>query len=87
MGMWTTENQDNLELALKESGKACDLRFGTYYNMGRSYEAGYLNSTLVHYCKFLPKRIQKQLIKDMAEAAERQVDFANKSKQAELDKV
>jgi len=73
MGMWTTENQDSLELALKEFGSACDLRFGTYYNMGRSYEAGYLNSTLVHYCKFLPKRIQRQLIKDMAEAAKRQV--------------
>ena len=68
MGMWTTPNQDTLAETLKAFSEAAHKRF----HHSHSYEAGYLQSVLVHYIQHLPKRIQKQLIADMVEATQKQ---------------
>ena len=68
MGMWTTENQDTLSDVLKAFSKAAHQRF----HHSHAYEAGYLQSVLVHYIQHLPKRVQKQLIADMVEATQKQ---------------
>ncbi|NCX45364.1 MAG: hypothetical protein EBW74_13195, partial [Betaproteobacteria bacterium] len=34
------------------------------YHHSHAYEAGYLQSVLVHYIQHMPKRVQKQLIAD-----------------------
>ena len=68
MGMWTTPNQDSLNIVLKKFSEAAHQR----YHHSHAYEAGYLQRVLVHYIQHLPKRIQKQLIADMVEATRRQ---------------
>lgn len=71
MGMWTTENQDTLEDVLKAFGEAVAKRFEE--DGGASYfEIGYLQNTLIHYMKFMPKRVQKVLINEMVEATQKQ---------------
>ena len=68
MGMWTTPNQDTLSLVLKKFSEAAHQR----YHHSHAYEAGYLQSVLVHYIQHMPKRVQKQLIADMVDATRRQ---------------
>jgi len=71
MGMWTTENQNTLEEVLEQFGQAVEQRFAE--DGGGSYfEIGYLKNTLLHYMKFMPKRVQKVLISEMIEATQRQ---------------
>jgi len=68
MGMWTTPNQDSLNIVLKKFSEAAHQR----YHHSHAYEAGYLQSVLVHYIQHMPKRVQKQLIADMVDATRRQ---------------
>jgi hypothetical protein len=68
MGMWTTPNQDTLSDVLKAFSGAAYERF----HHSHAYEAGYLQSVLIHYIQHLPKRVQKQLIEDMVDAAQKQ---------------
>jgi hypothetical protein len=68
MGMWTTENQDTLADVLRKFSEAAHQR----YHHSHAYEAGYLQSVLIYYIKHLPKRVQKQLIRDMVEATQKQ---------------
>ena len=68
MGMWTTQNQDTLRDVLKAFSEAAHQRF----HHSHAYEAGYLQSVLVHYIQHMPKRVQKQLIADMVEATQKQ---------------
>ena len=71
MGMWTTENQNTLEEVLEQFGQAVEQRFAE--DGGAEYfEIGYLKNTLLHYMKFMPKRVQKVLISEMIEATQRQ---------------
>ena len=73
MGMFTTENQDTLEVVLKQFNAAVEKRFAE--DGGASYyEVGYLHSTLIHYIKFLPKRKQKELIQDFVASTRRQLE-------------
>ena len=67
MGMWTSENQDSLEVVLKAFSGAARKNYGDH-----AFEAGYLQSTLISILPFLPKRQQKVLIEDMDRAAQRQ---------------
>lgn len=66
MGMWTTENQDTLSDVLKAFSEAAHQHYGNH-----SFEAGYLQSTLVSVLPLLPKRQQKVLIEDMIRATQR----------------
>ena len=65
MGMWTTENQDALAEALRSFSKISAELYSP------AYEAGFLQSTLIQVVKSLPKREQKQLVKDFVEVTER----------------
>ena len=71
MGMWTTENQNTLEEVLEQFGQAVEQRFAED-GSGSYFEIGYLKNTLLHYMKFMPKRVQKVLISEMIEATQRQ---------------
>lgn len=68
MGMWTTPNQDSLNIVLKKFSEAAHQR----YHHSHAFEAGYLQSVLIYYMQHLPARKQKQLIADMVEATRRQ---------------
>lgn len=71
MGTWATENQNTLEAVLEQFGQAVEQRFAE--DGGGSYfEIGYLKNTLLHYMKFMPKRVQKVLISEMIEATQKQ---------------
>jgi hypothetical protein len=78
MGMWTTPNQDTLADVLKAFSEAAHKRF----HHSHSYEAGYLQSVLVHYIQHMPKRVQKQLIADMIEATQKQERVLNERRAA-----
>lgn len=67
MGMWTTDNQDTLNLVLKAFSDAARENYGSH-----SFEAGYLQSVIVSLVPLLPKRQQKILIDDMVRAAKKQ---------------
>lgn len=69
--MFHTENQNNLELALKKFNQAVDKRFEEDGGAGY-YEVGYLHSVLIYYSKFLPKTKQKELIRDFVQATRNQ---------------
>jgi hypothetical protein len=67
MGMWTSENQDTLNIVLKAFSEAAHKNFGSH-----AYEAGYLQSVIISLVPLLPKRQQKVLIDDMVRAAQKQ---------------
>lgn len=67
MGMWTTENQDTMNIVLKAFSEAARANYG-----GHAFEAGYLQSVIVSILPSLPKRQQKILIEDMVRAAKKQ---------------
>ena len=67
MGMWTTENQDTLNLVLRQFSDAARENYGSH-----SFESGYLQSVLISVVPLLPKRAQKELINDMIRAAQKQ---------------
>ncbi len=67
MGMWTSENQDTLNIVLKAFSEAAHKNFGSH-----AYEAGYLQSVIISLVPVLPKRQQKILIEDMVRAAKKQ---------------
>ena len=69
--MFHTENQNNLELALKQFNQAVEKRFEEDGGAGY-YEVGYLHSVLIYYSKYLPKTKQKELIRDFVDGAKRQ---------------
>jgi len=71
MGMWTTENQNTLEEVLEQFGQAVEQRFAED-GVASYFEIGYLKNTLLHYMKFMPKRVQKVLISEMVEATQKQ---------------
>jgi len=71
MGMWTTENQNTLEEVLECFSQAVEQRFAEDGG-GEYFEIGYLKNTLLHYMKFMPKRVQKVLISEMVEATQKQ---------------
>lgn len=67
MGMWTTDNQDTLNIVLRAFSEAANKNYG-----GHAFEAGYLQSVIVSLVPLLPKRQQKVLIDDMVRAAQKQ---------------
>ena len=67
MGMWTSENQDTLNIVLKAFSEAAHKNYGSH-----AYEAGYLQSVIISLVPVLPKRLQKILIEDMVRAAKKQ---------------
>lgn len=67
MGMWTTENQDTMNIVLKAFSEAARKNYD-----GHAFEAGYLQSVIVSIVPLLPKRAQKILIDDMVRAAKKQ---------------
>jgi hypothetical protein len=66
MGMWTTDNQDMMEIVLKAFNDAAYQRYNNH-----SYSAGYLESMIVDMLPHLPKRYQKALIQRMVEVTQR----------------
>lgn len=67
MGMWTTDNQDTMNIVLKAFSEAAHKNYGSH-----SYESGYLQSVIISLVPLLPKRQQKVLIEDMVRAAQKQ---------------
>ena len=67
MGMWTTENQDTMNIVLKAFSEAAKKNYGTF-----AFEAGYLQSLVVSTLPLLPKKAQKILIEDMVRATKKQ---------------
>lgn len=67
MGMWTTENQDTMNIVLKAFSEAARKNYGSH-----AFEAGYLQSVIISLVPLLPKRQQKVLIEDMVRAAKKQ---------------
>lgn len=67
MGMWTTENQDTMNIVLKAFSEAARANYG-----GHAFEAGYLQSVITSMVPMLPKRAQKILIEDMVRATKKQ---------------
>ena len=67
MGMWTTDNQDTMQVVLKAFSEAARQNYD-----GHAFEAGYLQSVVVSMMPHLPKRVQKVFIDDMVRAAQRQ---------------
>ena len=67
MGMWTTENQDTLNIVLKAFSEAAHKNYG-----GHAFEAGYLQSVIISILPDLPKRKQKVLIDDMVRGTQKQ---------------
>lgn len=66
MGMWTTANQDEFDLVLKQFVDAAQK------NYDYAYTTGYLQSMCVEMIALLPKRKQKEFINGMITAAENQ---------------
>ena len=67
MGMWTTENQDTMQVVLRAFSEAARKNYD-----GHAFEAGYLQSLVVSMLPQLPKRLQKAYIDDMVRAARKQ---------------
>lgn len=67
MGMWTTENQDTMQVVLRSFSEAARKNYD-----GHAFEAGYLQSLVVSMLPQLPKRLQKAYIDDMVRAAQKQ---------------
>jgi len=67
MGMWTTDNQDTMQVVLKAFSEAARKNYD-----GHSFEAGYLQSLVVSMVPHLPKRVQKAFIDDMVRATQKQ---------------
>jgi len=67
MGMWTTENQDTMNIVLKAFSDAARKNYGSH-----AFEAGYLQSVIISILPNLPKRQQKILIDDMVRATQKQ---------------
>ena len=67
MGMWTTENQDTLNIVLKAFSEAAKKNYDTH-----AFEAGYLQSVVISLVPLLPKKQQKILIEDMVRATQKQ---------------
>ena len=67
MGMWTTENQDTMQVVLKAFSEAARKNYD-----GHAFEAGYLQSLVVSMIPQLPKRVQKAFIDDMVRATQKQ---------------
>jgi len=67
MGMWTTDNQDTMQVVLRAFSEAAHKNYN-----GHAFEAGYLQSLVVSMVPFLPKRVQKTFIDDMVRAAQKQ---------------
>lgn len=84
MGMWTTENQDTLNIVLKAFSEAARKNYG-----GHAFEAGYLQSVIISLVPLLPKRQQKVLIDDMVRATQKQEKevIAKMNKNPTVDRV
>ena len=67
MGMWTTDNQDTMQVVLRAFGESARKNYDSH-----SFEAGYLQSLCVQMLPHLPKRMQKMFIEDMVRATQRQ---------------
>lgn len=67
MGMWTTDNQDTMQVVLRAFSEAARKNYD-----GHAFEAGYLQSVIVSMLPQLPKRLQKAYIDDMVRAAKKQ---------------
>jgi hypothetical protein len=67
MGMWTTDNQDTLNIVLKAFSEAACKNYGSH-----AFEAGYLQSVIIGVLPVMPKRQQKILIDDMVRATQKQ---------------
>lgn len=66
MGLWTTANQDEFDLVLKQFVDAAQK------NYDYAYTTGYLQSMCVEMIALLPKRKQKEFINGMITAAQNQ---------------
>ena len=84
MGMWTTENQDTLNIVLKAFSEAAKKNYDTH-----AFEAGYLQSVIISLVPLLPKRQQKVLIDDMVRATQKQEKevIAKMNKNPTVDRV
>jgi hypothetical protein len=67
MGMWTTENQDTMQVVLRAFSDAAYKNYD-----GHAFEAGYLQSLVISMLPMVPKRMQKAFIDDMVRAAKKQ---------------
>jgi hypothetical protein len=67
MGMWTTQNQDEMNIVLRAFSDAAHKNYGSH-----SFEAGYLQSVVISMLPNLPKRMQRVFIEDMIRATKRQ---------------
>lgn len=70
MGLWTTANQDEFDTVLKDFDAAVRENYGQ--DNCFAFQAGYLRSLCVEMLADLPKRKQKEIIKSMVRAAEKQ---------------
>ncbi len=67
MGMWTTDNQDTMQVVLRAFSDAARKNYDTH-----SFEAGYLQSLVVSMIPHMPKKMQKTFIDDMVRATQKQ---------------
>jgi hypothetical protein len=67
MGMWTTENQDTMQVVLRAFSEAARKNYDNH-----AFEAGYLQSLVVSMIPHMPKKAQKIFIDDMVRAAQKQ---------------
>ncbi len=67
MGMWTTDNQDTMQVVLRAFSDAARKNYDTH-----SFEAGYLQSLVVSMIPHMPKKMQKVFIDDMVRATQKQ---------------
>lgn len=73
MGMWTTDNQDTMNIVLKAFSEAAAKNYpGIYGHNSHAFEAGYLQSLVIQMLPSLPKRVQKMFIEDMVRATKKQ---------------
>ena len=72
MGMWTTENQDTMNVVLRAFSDAARKNYD-----GHAFEAGYLQSLVIEMLPLLPKRVQKNFIDSMVRAAQKQEQQLN----------
>jgi hypothetical protein len=67
MGMWTTENQDTMQVVLRAFSDAAYKNYNSH-----AFEAGYLQSLVISMLPMVPKRMQKAFIDDMVRATKKQ---------------
>ena len=67
MGMWTTDNQDTMQVVLRAFSESARKNYDSH-----AFEAGYLQSVIVGMMPLLPKKAQKIFIEDMVRAAKKQ---------------